>query len=131
MTTDTTTLRALLTATPDDWGLRRVYADALDDGSGEGAMLANGQRWQARKRKYPADPELASAIMWKATDSYLWHYSRRTRRSHFGLTQDIIKRLTGANPRNCSGLNYFAPTPDAAEAALARALWSLGIQGAT
>ncbi len=38
--------------TPEDWDLRRVFADWLEDqGSPELNVLANGQRWQAEHKR--------------------------------------------------------------------------------
>jgi len=124
MTTDTgAALLAIVRANPTDWDARRVYADWLDDGSEEGAIAANGQRWQAENEKCTIP--MASGAMGIRSNSYDWWVTKRVE-DHDTIENSIWDKLTEYAYIGITYKEYH--TPDAAEAALARALWALGIQ---
>lgn len=127
MTTDTTgaALLAIVRANPADWDARRVYADWLDDGSEEGAIAANGQRWQAWKQRYP---ERCGHVR---NGTYIigvrWCGKRKASFVQSKLPKLILEEMGLIGRESVVGEIKFA-SADAAEAALARALWALGMQ---
>lgn len=122
-------LRAAVRANPTDWDARRVYADALEE-AGE-HVLANGQRWQARQRKW------TRLILWPAGKPPRWGEPAedvvfaawcipKLIRGPFSLPLPLMRHPAFDPYRNAYGLYLRLPDVDAAEAALAAALWDLG-----
>jgi uncharacterized protein (TIGR02996 family) len=111
----TTDWYALLAARPDDWPTRLVFGDWLDE-RGEDAA-ANGQRWQASEKKHP----------WYSSFHYDWNWwgDGKYRSEVDYLPADLFDAL----PAPVKAVHHWKcwQTLADAEAALARALWSLGI----
>ena len=110
-------------AEPDNWDLRRVYADCLEEG-GE-MVLANGQRWQASMRYGWRRPQQYRTIA-------VWHGSGFRKAPIYSRLPRYLIEAIGASrregiPRNYRMTCYCYASVDAAEHALARALWSLNI----
>ncbi len=121
---------AALDAAPDDWTLRLVYADRLDE-AGE-AALAAAQRWMARNRVTPV------ASMLDGSDETVPSWDWYTRQYGNGLPVDVHNALegwaglgNGGDPwpdvrhPNESGVKEYLSRAEA-EAALADALARVG-----
>lgn len=132
MTTDTiTALRSHLLASPDDWDARRALADAMEEG---GDLIgANGQRFQAKKRKHPKRTDYMEYV-WLANFIRDFPTFRLSSRLLDHMHEAHRARLPDGNTKPARPAKgwpafYFRPcvTPDMAEFALAKALWDLGI----
>jgi hypothetical protein len=124
----TTDWYTLLADRPDDWPTRIAFGDWLEEQGNDAA--ANGQRWQAWKGKYPERTDWASAY-WRGTNT-------RSKNCHC-LSSRLLDRMHELHGHGVApppgGWGIYAinmrASPEMAyidaEAALAAALWSLGI----
>lgn len=121
MTTDNPTVAALLAAVradPEDWDARRVLADALEE-AGD-LVAANGQRWQARERKWP----LPNGAEW----AWGWIDDPGGAQLHWRVPTDVMVTLMGGwRSTGVLSVQRGFFNADHAEFAIASALWDLGI----
>jgi uncharacterized protein (TIGR02996 family) len=111
--TDRDAFEAALDADPDDWSLRLVYADWLDE-NGD-ADLARCQRWMAANRKRPV---CRPPAFLHVADG--WDWSLGNESLMYGIPRHLGKWMPWPGPSESSYREY--PTRRAAERALATAL---------
>jgi uncharacterized protein (TIGR02996 family) len=110
---------AALDLAPDDWALRRVYADWLEEqGDYE---LAHAQRWMAVNRKHPRQWS-DCALDEKPWRWFVWVHIEQYHESRGHAYEDLPRDLArGLTPKHPYGHIEYADRR-AAEADLARAL---------
>jgi hypothetical protein len=120
---DLDALAAQVSKESEDWALRRVYADLLEEIGW--SVRANGQRWQAREKKTP--------LYSHSTETWDWWRVRTHVRDKYlldpkDLPSTVWDRLAGMTTKPNPVLWKEWYTREAAEAALAVVLHMLDIR---
>lgn len=118
-------LHRSLVLTPDDWVLRMVYADCLEE---EGELgLSNGQRWQALNKRRPDSCMAVPPYVWGWgwADSETYEKTWRSQHEWTLLPKPIFNNLTQTDIEGAISFAWvYYPTIEEAERDLAKALIS-------
>lgn len=114
-TTTQTDFESHLEQHPDDWSIRLVYADWLDELGDE--IRANGQRWQVEHKCQPFIHGGSAAWF----DGYSFRMASRVIQDHRGnLPSGFLSQMSSSD-------SAFYDSLELAETALAKAIHELNI----
>lgn len=112
---------------PNDWSLRAIYADWLEEQGRDGE--AAGQRWMIQHKKRPFRPQYSGVMT--TNGARWWWYNLANRRPHSDglyedpwsdLPEDLFRKLIKGPPDSESYLSQTYRLRQRAEKALFKAL---------